>query len=269
MDTSTFDLKTVDPSDEDAIKKKVETLYNRINKKYKDATPLTPPWKDSDKGGNSMPERKDFNSLYQDAQAQAAYQSWCGLINSFTGAMIQAFTIGDEPVADMKTALEQLSTAVTAWAETSQQNGLSDYLSDQQGYGQDTPYIPYSMRLGTMTRDEKHDTKAGATFSSTTKAKLDEHVSSLKDTSKKLAGHAKELEKKANDLTELYRSEGQGPAFAEDTGKGNTSQQDSETKSNERDERRGPSSTPTREDQPEQTTEFTIDDLEAMLVCNK
>jgi len=120
-----------------------------------------------------------------------------------------------------------------------------------------------------MSRSDMPDTKAGATFSSTTKAKLDEHVNSLKDTSKKLAGHAKELEKKANSLTELYRSEGQGPAFTEDTGKGNTSQQDSETKSNERDERRGPSSTPTREDQPEQTTEFTLDDLEAMLVCNK
>src|SRR5947209_1354158 len=184
------------------LKSKVETLYNRINKKYSDATPLTPPWKDADKGGNSMPDRKDFNSLYQDAQAQSAYQSWCGLINSFTGAMIQAFTIGDEPVEDMKTALEQLGAAVIAWAETSQQNGLSDYLSDQQGYGQDTPYIPYSMRLGTMARDEKPDTKSGATFSSTSKAKLDEHVNGLKDVSKKLTSHAKDLEKKANSLTE-------------------------------------------------------------------
>src|SRR5205807_2439258 len=252
----------------DGLKSKCETLYNRINNKYKDATPLTPPWKDADKGGNSMPERKDFNSLYQDAQAKDAYEDWCDLINALTGAMTQAFTIGDTPVDDMKDALTQFTTATLAWAEESQQAGLADYLSDQQ-CSSDAPYIPYNMRVGYMAREDKPDTKSGATFSSTSKAKLDEHVNGLKEVSKKLTSHAKDLEKKANSLTELYRSEGQGPAFATgsgDSGKSNVSQRQDQAMTSEREERRGPSSTPTREDQPEQSTEFTIDDLAAMLV---
>jgi HK97 family phage prohead protease len=260
-----------DASPPDGLKSKVEKLYNRINKKYGDATPLVPPWKDGDKRGNSMSDRKDFNALYQDAQAADAYEDWSDLINAFTGAMTQAFTIGDTPGDDMKAALDQFGPAVLAWTEASQKAGLTEYLTDQQGgcIG-DSPYIPYSMRMGCMSQNNKPDTKSGATFSAATQEKLDEHVKGLKDMSKTLTSHAKDLDTKANDLTELYRSEGQGPAFASDssdTGKGNATQrQDSESKTSQREERRGPSSTPTREEQPEQSTEFTLDDLEALLV---
>jgi len=252
----------------DGLKSKVETLYNRINKKYPNDAPLTPPWKDDGKGGNSMPEKKDFTTLFMARQAADSLEDWGDLVDTLTESMMQSFCIGDQPQADMSDALSKFSDAVMKWCDEAVQCGMPEYLADRYSYPSNL-YVPYSLRVGgldSMSKGDKPDTKAGATFSSTTKAKLDEHVNSLKDTSKKLAGHAKDLEKKANSLTELYRSEGQGPAFTEDTGKGNTSQQDSETKNNERDERRGPSSTPTREDQPEQTTEFTLDDLAAMLV---
>jgi hypothetical protein len=256
------------------LKSKVETLYSRINNKYPDETPLTPPWKSDDKGSNRAMEKKDFNSLYQDAQAQDAYEDWCDLINALTGAMTQAFTIGDTPIDDMKDALEQFSTATLDWAAKAQEVGLTDYLSDQQGCSS-SPYIPYSMRMGYASRNEKPDIKTGARFSEDTKAALDQHVKSLNDVSSQmknmsddLAAHAGSLEQKANDLTQLYQSEGQGSAFAEDNsddGKSRVSRQDRK-KSVESEERRGPSSTPTREKQPEKSTDFTVDDLAALLV---
>lgn len=65
--------------------------------------------------------------------------------------------------------------------------------------------------------------KSGARFSQDTKSALDEHVSHLRTVAKKarsmareLKMHASALEDHANDLSELYQSEGQGPAFATD-----------------------------------------------------
>ena len=59
--------------------------------------------------------------------------------------------------------------------------------------------------------------KDGRRFSQDTQTALDEHVKSLQATARELHQHAKDLERHANDLTELYRSEGQGPAYATDS----------------------------------------------------
>jgi hypothetical protein len=70
---------------------------------------------------------------------------------------------------------------------------------------------------------QKRASKSGVRFSQDTKAALDEHVQHLRDTadkmkslSRELKSHAGDLRQKADDLTKLYRNEGQGPAFAED-----------------------------------------------------
>jgi len=53
--------------------------------------------------------------------------------------------------------------------------------------------------------------KAGARFSQDSVDALEDHVSDLQATADR---HARELKQKANDLTELWRSEGQGPAYS-------------------------------------------------------
>ena len=65
--------------------------------------------------------------------------------------------------------------------------------------------------------------KSGARFSQDSKSALDEHVSHLRSVAKKarsMAGelkmHANMLDAHADDLSELYQNEGQGPAFATD-----------------------------------------------------
>jgi hypothetical protein len=74
-----------------------------------------------------------------------------------------------------------------------------------------------------LNRSRRGSVKSGARFSGDTKAVLDDHVQNLRSVAKKaramaseLKMHAADLEQKANDLVELYQSEGQGPAFATD-----------------------------------------------------
>ena len=53
--------------------------------------------------------------------------------------------------------------------------------------------------------------KAGARFSQDSIDALEAHVQDIHDTASR---HASELKSKANDLTELWRNEGQGPAYS-------------------------------------------------------
>jgi hypothetical protein len=102
--------------------------------------------------------------------------------------------------------------------------GLRDIVHDQ--YGKKVEAVSkiidehdrqYRDRQRSMSKD-------GRRFSQSSKDALDEHVQHLHDTaeqmksmSRELGQHAKKLAQHANDLTELYRSEGQGPAFATDS----------------------------------------------------
>jgi methyl-accepting chemotaxis protein len=77
--------------------------------------------------------------------------------------------------------------------------------------------------INRSNRSRKGSTKSGARFSQDTKDVLDQHIQDLRSVAKKahamareLKMHAQDLEQKANDLTALYQSEGQGPAFATD-----------------------------------------------------
>jgi hypothetical protein len=78
-------------------------------------------------------------------------------------------------------------------------------------------------RLNRSNRSRIGSVKSGARFSGDTKAVLDDHIENLRSVAKKarnmareLKMHAADLEQKANDLSELYRSEDQGSAFATD-----------------------------------------------------
>jgi hypothetical protein len=232
---------------------------------------MTPPWEDKDKMNENKPQRKDFNTLFQATQAADCLEDWGDLINTLTQAMMELFCMGDQPQADMSAALQQFEEAIGPWTEKAMGCGLANYISDTYGYSSNC-YVPYSLRVGgydAMSRGDKPDAKSGARFSEDTKSALSEHVKSVMDISKKmqnmsddLAAHAGSLQEKTNDLTNLYQSEGQGPAFSEDNDNGKSNSQNIQSE-----KRREPSQqqTLTREKQPPKSTEFTLDDLEALL----
>lgn len=246
------------------VKAKVATYYKKMD--------MTPPWEDKEKSnGNKPMNRKTFEENYADAMCADLLEDWSDvLLCAFTQSILDACKIGDTIETDVQDALDAFNKQVMLWAAQAQQYGLSQYLTDNS-------YSPadYTMQNGSsssnsygyMSRRDRPSGKSGARFSEDTKSALSEHVKSVMDVSKKmqnmsdeLAAHAGSLEQKANDLTQLYQSEGQGPAFAEDddnTGKSNTQRYQSE-------KRREPSRTLTREKQPHKSTEFTLDDLEVI-----
>ena len=129
----------------DGLKPKIESLYKRINAKYPDDPQLTPPWKDdessaSDEKGGHMPrtkaattrQRKTFEEHYNESQCRDLLRDWQDVVLcAFTSAVYDAFTIGDEPEADVNDALNALRAAVSDWVEEAAKYGLSDYLDAQ------------------------------------------------------------------------------------------------------------------------------------------
>jgi HK97 family phage prohead protease len=244
------------------VKAKVAKYYSKMD--------MTPPWEDKDKMNENKPQRKDFNTLFQATQAADCLEDWGDLVNTLTQAMMELFCMGDQPQADMSAALQQFEEAIGPWTEKAMGCGLANYISDTYGYSSNC-YVPYSLRVGgydAMSRGDKPDIKSGARFSDDTKSALSEHVKSVMDVSKKmqnmsdeLAQNAGSLQKKASDLTNLYQSEDQGPAFAEDNDNGKSNSQNIQSEKR----REPPPQTLTREKQPPKSTEITIDDLEALL----
>src|SRR6266571_4803747 len=131
--------RNADPGEDAAgMQKKVETLYNRINKLYPDASELTPPWKDE--GGKSLgpgwayvgepgPEpfiipkgssikgkimqKKTLLEHYNEEQAEDMLEDWQDVfLCSLTCAILDALKIGDQVEADISQALDEFKTLV-------------------------------------------------------------------------------------------------------------------------------------------------------------
>lgn len=264
------------------MRRKVDTMYSKINKKYPNDPELSGTWNEKDKASETpvdKKEKKDFNTLFMAAQAADALEDWGDLVDTLTQAMMQAFCIGDTPQTDMQDALNQFGVALMAWCEKAVQCGLPDYLGDRYGYNNSTPYVPYSMRVGgydSMSRHGQPEGKVGARISGDTKKTLQDHVDDLnqmatehktlsdqlaaqqKSMTKAMNAHADMLEQKASDLTNLWKQEGQGDAYSQDdTGKSNT-QTDSAT-------RREPSTaTLTRTPTPQPRTLTEDEELKAL-----
>jgi phage head maturation protease/uncharacterized protein YukE len=284
--------------DVDGMRAKVATMYKRISEKYKDDPELTPPWKDDGKRGNRRMDKKDFNTLFMAAQAADALEDWSDLVDTLTQAMMQAFCIGDEPASDMQDALAQFGEATMKWVDAAMACSMDDYLSDRFGYSNDAPYMPYSMRMGgydRMSRHDKPEGKAGARFSQATTSALQDHVKDLQDMQEqhkaltkqidnqsdqlaaqykslgkmadqhkdmvaKSKAHDTALQQKADDLSNLYKQEGQGPAYANDNDE-NQPDDPAKSKSVEQSRREPLPQALTHEEQPPQSTDPLLDEL--------
>lgn len=173
--------------------------------------------------------RKDFNTLFMATQAQDALEDWCDLVDTLTQAMMQAFSIGDEPKTDMNDALEQFGAAVQKWCDTSMECCLPDYMSERYGINPDSvvPYVPGSMRMGGygyMSNQSALSRKAGRAISAATQATIDDHVKSLKDMAKKAKSDMKAHVKTMHDAID-------GMDEGDDSEAGKKSQDDLQTKS--------------------------------------
>lgn len=243
------------------MRKKVETLYSKINKKYPDADPLEATWKDDEKSMSTKPARKDFNDIHQAGKAADCLEDWCDLLNQSTQTMIQIFSMSDSPEADMKNYLDQFSQAVMEeWLPDAIKANVGQYLSDR-GYGSmdDTPYVPYSMRAGSYDYSTRHDpiaSKIGARFSGATQTALGQHQADMKDSLDAMSEHMKTMYKSVNNLSDMYQGNNQPDDNQQDDGKSIT--------------RCEPHTALTRDKQPlsQKSTvqNISVDDLAAMLV---
>jgi hypothetical protein len=94
--------------------------------------------------------------------------------------------------------------------------GLRDIVFDQ--YSKKHDKVMKVIEEHNRQYREKHRTtrKDGRRFSQDTQNALDEHVQHLHDTAAEMRSLSRKLKQHANDLAELYQSEGQGPAYASD-----------------------------------------------------
>ncbi len=126
---------------------------------------------------------KDFASHYQQAQAADCLMDWYDLTSSLKAAMTDAFTIGDQPLEDAKTALEQFASACLEWVQEGIDANLSQFLADQQvamsaysDYMRDNR--PHESKEGSV---EQAEHKAGMTFSKKNRDTIAAAVGGIKE----------------------------------------------------------------------------------------
>lgn len=179
-----------DTSDSDVagMRKKVETMYSRINKANPDADPLTPPWKDSGKSMN----RRQAKTLMEHYSEETAKDLLVDLqdvyLCSLVKAIFDAFTIGDQPEQDVSQALDDFKTLMLdKFVAQAIECDLSQYLEDN-GYsytpglsamlnGSDDDYGKYGY-MSRSTRSQQR--KAGRAISAATQDIIDTHVKAVK-----------------------------------------------------------------------------------------
>lgn len=176
--------------DVDGMRKKVATMYSRINKKYPDDPELTPPWEDDGKSMN----RRQFKTLmehYNEEMAEDLLEDWQEVyVCSLTCAIIDAFTIGDQPASDISDALDTFKELVLSkFVAQAQEVNLSQYLSDNTySYSSATDAMYGSDgygSLGYMSRSTRLFRKAERALSAANQAVIDDHVKAMKSMARK------------------------------------------------------------------------------------
>jgi len=109
------------------LKAKVETLYKRINSKYPDATPLTPPWKSA----SDTAEHKTFADHFAEGMCGDLIDDWTSVyLAQLTQSIFDAWTIGDTPQSDISDALDAFKEQVmSGFVAQGMLYGLPDYLA--------------------------------------------------------------------------------------------------------------------------------------------
>jgi HK97 family phage prohead protease len=111
-------------SDGPGMRRKVATLYARINKKYPDDPPLVPPW---EKGNAMSIYTKDFTSNYQDEQlSDWQYDDFGDVVSALRASVQECFTAGRDPLQALEDdVLPQLANALRAYVQQGIDLGFS------------------------------------------------------------------------------------------------------------------------------------------------
>lgn len=148
-----------------SMKRKVERLYNRINKKYPNDTKLVPPWKDGDgKSATLGIEHKDLSDHFTECMAEDLCEDWQDIfLCSLTCAVFDALKDGSDPEADVAKALDDFKSVVLSkFVAQAVEYDLPGYLEDNQyhaeylsQYGNDSrPNYGYMSRRQRLARKE-------------------------------------------------------------------------------------------------------------------
>src|SRR5260221_8234140 len=155
--------------------------------------------------------KKDFNSHYEDAQAQDVLSDFWDFGSALKQAAKDAWTIGDQPLADAEDAWNQAKPAFMAWVQRGIDCNMKDYLTAQQ---QSTPYLydymaangPEGHKAGGMSQGKKDTIQSHI---DTIHSMADEHKSSVNK-------HVKAMHSAADDLATVLQ--GSEPAYTTDHG---------------------------------------------------
>jgi HK97 family phage prohead protease len=236
--------RNADPDGDSAgMRRKVEHLYSRINSKYPDATPLTPPWK-SDDGKSVMTEiqHKDFNDHYrQEAIEDWLYYEFNNLVCALKYSLIDAFLVDDQPEEDIITTIlhdgdtnkQGFISALESWVARGVQLDASSYLQETlEAHG-----ITGTSNAGyyAMSRGIEMETKAGRAISAANMSKVQAHIDNMKAMAQKamdmsaahhkaMQEHHKSMSAAADDLATVLQ--GSEAAYGTDSGTPEDGQQE-------------------------------------------
>jgi HK97 family phage prohead protease len=139
--------------DRPGVRAKIAHYYRRMRRQFDDLT-IVPPWQNTDKNMPTSPEYKDFDAHYQQYLALDVLQDWSLLTRALFCAVVDAFSIGDQPDDDVKAALDQFGPAVLEWVEQAKKANLTQYLADNYGQ-QQNDYDSYPMYYASVDRSNR------------------------------------------------------------------------------------------------------------------
>lgn len=257
--------------DIEGMRRKVATMYSRINKANPDAEELTPPWNEKDKASDTPVNRKTFDTHFAEGMCEDLLSNWQGVyLPKLTNALLDALKTGEAPTDDISDVLDAFKSRVLGTFVTqATEYGLPQYLAEKS--------IDHSY----LSRHAKPEGKAGARFGANSRQALQAHADALnsmaeehKTLSDQLAAQQKSmkamkqtvddhiagLQQKASDLTNIFSQEGQGPAYAED----NTDTSKSNSQAEETTRREPPQQALTRTPETQPRTLTEEDEIKAL-----
>ena len=184
-------------------------------------------------------QRKTLLEHYNEEMAEDLLEDWQDVyICALTGAVFDAFTIGDQPAQDIAEALDTFKELVLSkFVAQALECNLSQYLSDS-GYS----YNPAASRMqngsddgygyGYMSRRTPLQGKAGRAISATNQGNIDDHIAGLHNIAdqatkamKSAMQHMKAVHTAADDFASIMQGAEQ-PYDGDDPGTADSNQQE-------------------------------------------
>lgn len=192
---------------------------------------------------NTKPEPKQKKTLlehYNEEMAEDLLEDWQDVyVCSLTGAIFDAFVIGDQPAQDINEALDAFKELVLSkFVAQAMECDLSQYLADNglswnpaestMHSGSDDSYGYYSY----MSRRQPLARKAGRAISAANQSNIDDHVAALHekagsaiDMMTKAMKHMKAIRTQADDFATVMQG-AETPYTGDDPGKPDPDQQE-------------------------------------------